>query len=317
MSRFPNSGRPQNTLYINSRVAKERHLMIDPNYFSLLRMKLAATLYDASSCEAWPWCTASECCEAVYHYLEHLGVELTREHPGSAAYVYSDFEPYEVAGVLEAIFKMAELGNLHQGDVLRDIEVIREMADLLGRNEGAWLSKLAKIGDASHHTWRQRETVVQFVYELLEIALPDSYLAQEPIPHDSFDEDSEDHFTSDSSFDDHESEVFQDPSALNVEERIVLIDELWVPEWSAQLPKSSRRVIGLILAAIDGRPYATPFASNINPRVGTVVIWPIEIVKAFGVTEAEAKVAIDGAMRSISHMAPLYGDSTSPFSSDT
>ena len=91
--------------------------MLDPNYFSLLRMKLAATLYDASSCEAWPWCTASECCEPVYYYLEHLGVELTREHPGSAEYVYTDFEPFEVAEVLEAIFKMAELGNLHQGDV--------------------------------------------------------------------------------------------------------------------------------------------------------------------------------------------------------
>ena len=291
--------------------------MIDPNYFSLLRMKLAATLYDASSCEAWPWCTASECCEPVYYYLEHLGVELTREHPGSAEYVYTDFEPFEVAEVLEAIFKMAELGNLHQGDVLRDIEVTSEIVDLLGQNEGAWIDKLGKVGGASHRTWRERESVVQFVYELLEIAIPDTYLAQLPIFGDSLGEDSEDHFTSDTSFEDHESEVFQDPSALNVEERIVLIDKLWVPEWSASLPKSSRRVIGLVLAAIDGRPYAKPFVPNINPHVGTVVIWPIEIVKAFGVTEAEAKVAIDGAMRSIVRMAPLYGDSTPPFSSDT
>ena len=278
-------------------------------------MKLAATLYDASSCEAWPWCTASECCEPVYLYLDYLGVKLTREHPGSAEYVYSDFEPFEVVGVLEAIFKMAELGNLHQGDVLRDIEVTSEIVDLLGQNEGAWIDKLAKIGDASHHTWSRRESVVQFVCELLKIAIPDTYLAQLPIFGDSLDEDSEDHFTSDTSFNDHGLEVFQDPSALNVEERIVLIDNLWVPEWSASLPKSSRRVIGLVLAAIDGRPYAAPFVPNINRSNTPAIGWPIEIEKAFGVTELDAKVAIHGAWGIVN--GRLNSDFTPPFYFDT
>ena len=290
--------------------------MIDPNYFSLLRMKLAATLYDASSCEAWPWCTASECCEPVYHYLEHLGVELTREHPGSAEYVYTDFEPFEVVEVLEAVFKMAELGNLHQGDVLRDIEVTSEIVDLLGQNEGAWIDKLAKIGDANHHTWSRRESVVQFVCELLKIAIPDTYLAQLPVFWESLGEVSEDHFTSDTSFDDHELGVLQDPSALNVEERIVLIDKLWVPEWSAQLPKSSRRVIGLILAAIDGRPYATPFVPNFRGFESPLLVgFPIKIEQAFGITEAEAEVAIHGAWGIVN--GRLSSDFTPPFFFDT
>lgn len=130
--------------------------------------------------------------------------------------MYTDFEPIEVVEVLEAVFKMAELGNLHQGDVLRDIEVTSETVDLLGRNEGAWIDKLAKLGAARHRTWRERESVVQFVYELLEIAIPDTYLAQLPVFGDSFDEDSEVHFTSDTSFNDQELEVFQEPNALNV-----------------------------------------------------------------------------------------------------
>jgi len=282
-------------------------------------MKLAATLYDASSCEAWPWCTASECCEPVYHYLEHLGVELTREHPGSAEYVYSDFEPFEVAEVLEAAFKMAELGNLHQGDVLRGIEVTSEIVDLLrkpGKNESAWIDELAKIGDGSYDTWSRQQSVVQFVCELLAIAIPDTYLTQLPAFADFIDENSEDHFTSDTSFDDPEFEDFQDPGVLNVEERIVLIDKLWVPEWSASVPKSSRRVIGLILAAIDGRPYAKPFVPNFRgteppPLVG----FPIKIEQALGITETEAEVAFHGAWGIVN--GRMNSDFTPPFYFDT
>jgi hypothetical protein len=244
--------------------------------------------------------------------LEYLGVELTREHPGSAEYVYTDFEPFEVAEVLEAIFKMAELGNLHQGDVLRDIEVTSEIVDLLGRNEGAWIDKLGKVGGASHRTWRERESVVQFVYELLEIAIPDTYLAQLPIFGDSLGEDSEDHFTSDTSFDGHESEVFQDPSALNVEERIVLIDKLWVPEWSASLPKSARRLIGLVLAAIDGRPYATPFVTVDGNLIEHYVEMNIDLGNAFGFSDDETTQALRKAMSGILEIHNSAG-TTPPF----
>jgi len=63
--------------------------------------------------------------------------------------------------------------------------------------------------------------------------------------------------------------------------------------------------------------YSLPSSIPSPKTVGTVVIWPIEIVQAFGVTEAEARVAIDGAMRSIVNMPQLHGDFTPPFYFDT
>ena len=187
------------------------------------------------------------------------------------------------------------------------------------KNSGEWREKLDKIAEGAAHTASQKISVIEFVYELLEIALPDSYLAQEPVPYDPVDEDSEDsedQFTSDTSFDDPEFEVFQDPGVLNVEERIVLIDKLWVPEWSASLPKSSRRVIGLVLAAIDGRPYAKPFVPNFRgneppPLVG----FPIKIEQALGITETEAEVAFHGAWGIVN--GRMNSDFTPPFYFDT
>ena len=211
---------------------------------------------------------------------------------------------------------MTEFGRLQYPNIFDGyLEIPFEIGELLEKNSGEWRKKLDKIAEGVEHTASQKISVVEFVYELLEIAIPDTYLAQLPTFGESLGEDSEDHFTSDTSLDDLELEVFQDPSALNVEERIVLIDKLWVPEWSAQLPKSSRRVIGLILAAIDGRPYATPFVPNIHPRDTPAIGWPIEIEKAFGVTEVDAKVAIHGAWAIVN--GRLNTDFTPPFYFDT
>ena len=289
--------------------------MIDRKEFPSLRRELAVALYDAAGCGDWPWCTDPQGCLGLYLLLEKVGLTVTRESAGRVEYTYPSIAPFEVSPVLDVIFQMTEFGRLQYPNIFDGyLEIPFEIGELLEKNSGAWRKKLDKIAEGVEHTASQKITVIEFVCELLEIALPDSYLAQESVPYDSFDEDSEDsedHFTSDTSFDDHESDVFQDPSALNVEERIVLIDKLWVPEWSAQVPKSSRRVIGLILAAIDGRPYAKPFVPNIDPHDRPAVGWPIEIAKAFGVTELDAKVAIYGAWEIVNDS--LNDDFTAPF----
>jgi hypothetical protein len=289
--------------------------MIDRKEFPSLRIELAVALYDAAGCEAWPWCTDPHGCFDLYLLLEKVGLNVTRESAGRVEYVYPSIAPFEVSPVLDVIFQMTEYGRLQYPNIFDGyLEIPFEIGELLERNSGEWRKKLDKIAEGVAHTASQKISVIEFVYELLEIALPDSYLAQESVPYDSFDEDSEDtedHFTSDTSFDDPEFEVFQDPGVLNVEERIVLIDRLWVPEWSASIPKSSRRVIGLILAAIDGRPYAKSFVPNIDPGDRHAVGWPIEIAKAFGVTEAEAKVSIYGAWEIVNDS--LNDDFTAPF----
>lgn len=99
----------------------------------------------------------------------------------------------------------------------------------------------------------------------------------------------------------------------------MLIDKLWVPEWSSSLPKSSRRVIGLVLAAIDGRPYAKPFVPEVGGYVGhgtPVVGFPIKIEQAFGVIEAEAERAISGALDGFFKFE-AQGDFTPPFRFNT
>ena len=108
--------------------------MIDPKEFPRLRMELAVALYDAAGCDAWPWCTDPEGCEAVYLLLEKVGLNVTRESVGEVEYAYPSIAPFEVAGVLEAVFTMAELGNLQSRDVLSNIEVTAEMVDLLNKS---------------------------------------------------------------------------------------------------------------------------------------------------------------------------------------
>ena len=286
--------------------------MIDRKEFPSLRIELAVALYDAAGCEAWPWCTDPHGCFDLYLLLEKVGLNVTRESAGRVEYIYPSIAPFEVSPVLDVIFQMTEFGRLQYPNIFDGyLEIPFEIGELLEKNSGEWRKKLDKIAEGVEHTASQKISVVEFVYELLEIAIPDTYLAQLPIFGESLGEDSEDHFTSDTSLDDLELEVFQDPSALNVEERIVLIDKLWVPEWSASLPKSSRRVIGLVLAAIDGRPYAKPFVPNIDPHDRPAVGWPIEIAKAFGVTELDAKNAIYGAWEIVNDS--LNDEFTAPF----
>ena len=66
-----------------------------------------------------------------------------------------------------------------------------------------------------------------------------------------------------------------------------------------------------MLAAIDGRPYAKPFVPNIDPHDRPAVGWPIEIAKAFGVTELDAKNAIYGAWEIVNDS--LNDEFTAPF----
>jgi len=286
--------------------------MIDRKEFPRTRMELAVALYDAAGCKDWPWCTDPNGCLNLYLLLEKVGLNVTRESAGRVEYVYPSIAPFDVSPVLDVIFQMTEFGRLQYPNIFDGYQEIPfEIGELLEKNSGEWRRKLDKIAEGVEHTASQKISVIEFVYELLEIALPDSYLAQLPVFGNFMDEDSEDHFTSDTSFDDPEFEDFQDPGVLNVEERIVLIDKLWVPEWSASIPKSSRRVIGLILAAIDGRPYAKPFVPNIDPHDRPAVGWPIEIAKAFGVTEAEAKVSIYGAWQIVNDS--LNDNFTAPF----
>ena len=285
--------------------------MIDRKEFPSLRIELAVALYDAAGCEAWPWCTDPHGCFDLYLLLEKVGLNVTRESAGRVEYIYPSIAPFEVSPVLDVIFQMTEFGRLQYPNIFDGyLEIPFEIGELLEKNSLHFML-LKQQQEGVEHTASQKISVVEFVYELLEIAIPDTYLAQLPIFGESLGEDSEDHFTSDTSLDDLELEVFQDPSALNVEERIVLIDKLWVPEWSASLPKSSRRVIGLVLAAIDGRPYAKPFVPNIDPHDRPAVGWPIEIAKAFGVTELDAKNAIYGAWEIVNDS--LNDEFTAPF----
>jgi hypothetical protein len=150
----------------------------------------------------------------------------------------------------------------------------------------------------------QKISVIQFVSEMLEIALPDSHLAHCPPQSDDFDE---------------SSPFSNDPvvaETLNVEERLLLIDKPWVPDWPSPLPKSARRLIGLVLAAIDGRSYATAFVTVDGNLIEHYVEMNIDLRNAFGFSEDGAMQALCKAMSGILEIHNSSG-TTPPFIFDT
>jgi hypothetical protein len=198
---------------------------------------------------------------------------------------------------------MTEFSGLREPNIFEGfLEIPQEIGELLEANNGAWREDLQKIRNAKRRSSAQKISVIQFVSEMLEIALPDSYLEHCPPHPDGFDESSL--LSSDTAVAD----------TLNTEERLLLIDKLWVPEWSAPLPKSARRLIGLILAAIDGRPYATPFVEIWGSDRPLVL--PINLERAFGISENEASTALSKAISGLLEVA-LHEDFVPPFDFNT
>jgi hypothetical protein len=200
---------------------------------------------------------------------------------------------------------MTEYGGLREPNIFEGfLEIPQEIGELLEANNGAWRKELQKIRDAKRRSSVQQKSVIQFVNEMLEIALPDSYLEDCPPHPDGFDESAS--FSNDSTIID----------TLNVEERLLLIDKLWVPDWSAPLPKSARRLIGLVLAAIDGRPYATPFVTVLEAYDRPMVECNIDVERAFGFSQDEATRAFTAAISGIFRL-PKEANVPMPFDFNT
>jgi hypothetical protein len=251
-----------------------------------LRLQLATALYEAAGCKEWPLCTEAGGCGDVYHLLPEVGLTF---HPDERVdYRYPSIAPWEIRDVLYTIFTMTEYGGLREPNIFEGfLEIPQEIGELLEANNSAWREELQKIRDAKKRTSKQKISVIQFVSEMLEVALPDSYLELCPPNPDGSVEHSS--FSSDT--------VVAD--TLNVEERLLLIDKLWIPDWSSPLPKSARRLIGLVLAAIDGRPYATPFVTVLSAYDRPMVECNVDVEKAFGFSEDEATRAFTAAVSSI------------------
>ena len=251
-----------------------------------LRLQLAEALYDAAGCKEWPLCTELGGCADVYRLLPEVGLTF---HPDERVdYRYPSIAPWDMRDVLYTIFTMTQYGGLRKPEIFEGfLEIPQEIGELLEANNGAWRDELRKIAETKRRSSVQQKSVVQFVNEMLEIALPDSYLEDCPPHPDGFDETSS--FSSDTTIVD----------TLNVEERLLLIDKLWVPEWSAPLPKSARRLIGLVLAAIDGRPYATPFVTVLEAYDRPMVECNVDVERAFGFSQDEATRAFTAAISGI------------------
>ena len=251
-----------------------------------LRLQLATALYEAAGCKEWPLCTEAGGCADVYHLLPEVGLTY---HPDERVdYRYPSIAPWEMRDVLYTIFTMTEYGGLREPDIFEGfLEIPQEIGELLEANNGAWREELQRIRDAKRRTSKQKISVIQFVSEMLEVALPDSYLEHCPPNPDGSVEHSS--FSSNT--------VFAD--TLNVEERLLLIDKLWIPDWSSPLPKSSRRLIGLVLAAIDGRPYATPFVNVLDAYDRPMVECNVDVERAFGFSQDEATRAFTAAISGI------------------
>ena len=267
-----------------------------------LRLQLATALYDAAGCKEWPLCTESGGCADVYHLLPEVGLTF---HPDERVdYRYPSIAPWEMRDVLYTIFTMTEYGGLREPNIFEGfLEIPQEIGELLEANNGAWREDLQKLRDAKRRTSSQKISIIQFVNEMLEIALPDSYLKDCPPHPDGFDESSL--LSSDTVV----------ANTLNVEERLLLIDKLWIPDWSSPLPKSARRLIGLVLAAIDGRPYATPFVEGWSSYNRPVVL-PINLERAFGISENEAAMALSKAISGLLELA-MHEDFVPPFDFNT
>jgi hypothetical protein len=71
---------------------------------------------------------------------------------------------------------------------------------------------------------------------------------------------------------------------LSVEERLVLLDQLWVPAWAERLSATARRMAALVEAALEGRPYVGGFARELDsssmPLVGPWSLrdWAVELL---------------------------------------
>ena len=267
--------------------------------FPTLRLQLAEALYEAAGCKQWPACTAPGGCASVYHLLSEVGLTFHPDEP--VAYRYPSIANWGMKDVIDTIFTMARYGGLQKPNIFDGfLEIPKEIGQLLEANNGAWRDELQKIRDAKRQTSKQKISVIQFVSEMLEIALPDSYLAHCPPQSDDFGE---------------SSSKSSDPvvaETLNVEERLLLIDKLWIPDWSSPLPKSARRLIGLVLAAIDGRPYATPFVTVDGNLIEHYVEMNIDLRNAFGFSEDEATQALRKAMSGILEIHNSAG-TTPPF----
>ena len=251
-----------------------------------LRLQLATALYDAAGCKEWPLCTEAGGCADVYRLLPEVGLTF---HPDERVdYRYPSIAPWDMRDVLYTIFTMTEYGGLREPNIFEGfLEIPQEIGELLEANNGAWREDLQKIRNAKRRSSVQQKSVIQFVNEMLEIALPDSYLEDCPPHPDGFDETSS--FSNDTTI------VY----TLNVEERLLLIDKLWIPDWSAPLPKSARRLIGLVLAAIDGRPYATPFVNVLDAYDRPMVECNIDVERAFGFSQDESTRAFTAAVGGI------------------
>ena len=253
---------------------------------SPLRLQLAEALYDAAGCKEWPWCTEAGGCADVYHLLPEVGLTFHPDEP--VDYRYPSIATWDMKINLETIFTMTQYGGLRKPEIFEGfLEIPQEIGELLDANNGAWRDVLQKIRDTKRRTPAQKTSVIQFVSEMLEIALPDSYLAH--CPPQSADSVEYSSFSSDPVV----------AITLNVEERLLLIDKLWIPDWSAPLPKSARRLIGLVLAAIDGRPYATPFVNVQDTYDRPMVECNVDVEAAFGFSQDEATRAFTAAVSGI------------------
>ena len=80
---------------------------------------------------------------------------------------------------------------------------------------------------------------------------------------------------------------------LSVEERILLIESRWIPLWAGSHTQTAQRFVGLVAAAIAGRPWAETFVrfdSRDRNLVGcTFDLW----AQALGVSQREARYLID------------------------
>jgi hypothetical protein len=237
--------------------------------FTTLRLQLAEALY-----------AAKECAD-VYHLLPEVG--LTHHPDERVEYQYPSIAPWDLSAVLTTIFALVEFGNFRKKNIFDGFyEVPSEVGELLERNDGAWRIEIEEIAQAKRRTAAQQQSIIHFIGELLEIAIPNSYLEKCPPQWDDFDDSSSLPI----------AETTLD--TLNVEERLLLIDKLWIPDWSAPLSKSARRVIGLVLAAIDGRPYATPFVEIWG--LTRPLVLPKNLELAFGLSENEASTALTKAI---------------------
>ena len=272
---------------------------------SQLRLRLAEALYNAAGCKEWPLCTDPAGCEAVYHLLPELGVTLENPPDRRVDYSFPSIAPWELKPVLDTIFAMAEYGTLRLPNIFEGwLEIPFEIGQLLEANNDAWREELLRLEKVKERTSAQKMVVVQFIREMLEIAIPDSYLELCPL-------------LSDESF---EYTAFSTDTAvadtLNTEERLLLIDRLWIPDWSSPLPKSSRRLIGLVLAAIDGRPYATPFVNVQDTFQRPMVDCNVDVENAFGFSQDEATRAFAASVSGILRL-PQEANVPIPFDFNT